>query len=121
MFVEEENQEEQVEQLIKNTGVIAEQQVEPQLETQENNEEAVDDGEEVQLQSENTVDPVPEQQDEDQLETHQNNQEIQDEIFSDAIDNVITPSSEQKKKHLHMIFLLMILVGIYMTKKMIHM
>ena len=66
------------------------------------------------------MDPVPEQQDEDQLETHQKNQEVQDEIFSDTIENITTPSSEQKKKHLYIIFLIVILVGIYMIKKMIH-
>ena len=56
----EENQEEQVDQPIENTGVIAEQQVETQLETQENNEEAVDDGEQVQPLSEDTVNHIPE-------------------------------------------------------------
>ena len=62
---EEENQEEQVEQSIENIGGIPEQQVETQLETQENNEQAVDDREQVQLLSENTVDPVLEHQDND--------------------------------------------------------
>ena len=76
----EENQEEQVEQSIENTGGIPEQQVETQLETQENNEETVIDAEL----------PVPEHQDDDQLETLPNNEQVDDSFHSDTIDNSVT-------------------------------
>ena len=117
LFVEEENQEEQVEQPIENTGVIVEQQVETQLETEENNEEEVDDEDQVQLPSEDAVDPVlehletqenneetvidaelpvPEHQDDDQLETLPNNEQVDDSFHSDTIDNSISINDSDK-------------------------